>query len=408
MKPLNTLFFLIGLLIALSFSVPFAHSELVPWTTYSNPYYDRTCALTGGVTSLVGSGASETWGVIRDGVYTGWHDFIGQDGVYYSVTGPTSNTCYISRDYDYSPEPSTCSNGVKDGDEIGVDCGGSCTNGCECSCGEGYTLSMVSTPEGTSCECEAIVEPDKLDQCPIGYVKWWDDQNYMHCVATSDPVLVDSGLPQSESETFTSDTIGSTPSGSDGSTSDSPSSFAGGTFSVVESPTTTTTVDNGDGTSTITETTSMTSTDSTGSSTTVTRSSTYIQDNTTGEEIEGTRTTETEGDVAPEDNPENYDFAVHEDGDFSEMGISDEDKPDEEDWNTWFSDKMNNNPIKSVLDSVSVTTANSVCSFSGQVLGSTVEFSFCGDPYESTLEFMGYVLVFLSGIGAYFIVVGRG
>jgi hypothetical protein len=59
------------------------------------------------------------------------------------VCSPTSHTCVSS----------TCENGVRDGGEAGVDCGGPCTNQCQLVCGSGKKLcpDQLCVPVGSSC-----------------------------------------------------------------------------------------------------------------------------------------------------------------------------------------------------------------------------------------------------------------
>jgi len=66
------------------------------------------------------------------------------------------------------PQPESCSNGVKDSNELGIDCGSGCTNPCAEMCPEGYD-KICELGENTNCSCVKWVDKDTMGNCPAGY-----------------------------------------------------------------------------------------------------------------------------------------------------------------------------------------------------------------------------------------------
>jgi hypothetical protein len=269
-------------------------------------------------------------------------------------------------------------NGVQDGDEEGIDCGGSSGVECVNACPSGTHLV------GTG--CYHATDPDQYGNCPDGYSSGSVDGVTVECSKRIDTVALASPawLNDNPPEPFTGGSY-----------------FEQGTYSEVSSSTSET-VDNGDGTSTTTTTTTTTNSDGTESTTTTSTTS----NNSTGVVIGSTTTTT--GTTSPEENLENYTGGYSEVGEFEDMTDLSDLAPDQESWEDWLADQVSSNSIVSDIQSISVQTTNSQCSISGVVLGTELVFSMCGEPYQSTLDTMGYILIFLSGIAAYMIVVVRG
>lgn len=269
----------------------------------------------------------------------------------------------------------TASNGVMDDGEDGIDCGG--LTGVDCV--DGCPSDYVFFTEDGETVCQKGTDADSYGNCPTGY-------NFIppdYCTVSIPTTPVSPDIDTSILPAPTTDI------------------FEGGTFSTYTDTSTSDPVDNGDGTSTTITTTTTTGSD--GSSTSTTTSTTT--DNTTGD-IVGVSTTTT-GTTSPEENPENYDFGGSAAGDFDGMTLSADDLPVEDDYQEWFNSAVSSNPVVAAIESMSVQTSSPVCSISGQVLGTTVEFSMCGSLYTDTFSMMGNVLVFLAGVFGYFIIVGR-
>lgn len=68
---------------------------------------------------------------------------------------------------DPTPEPVSCSNGLADTNENGIDCGGSCAAFCAQVCPEGFNL--ITNVQTNVDECSKIVDADQWGQCPMGW-----------------------------------------------------------------------------------------------------------------------------------------------------------------------------------------------------------------------------------------------
>lgn len=302
------------------------------------------------------------------------------------ITFGTTSTSCTSLPPD---EPSTCNDGIISGDETGYDCGGSCLADCTPFC----PSSSVTQDNGDGTySCVESVSLDDYGNCP-------KDTSYVQgdtelggdtpdaCIKTTDPILG----PVDYNPSF----------------DDYTEPWDSGSYIIVENAYEPTVVDNGDGTSTETIVTERDLQDadgtSTGSSTTST--TTNVINNTTGAVISSVTTTS--GTTDPTDDPSNYDWSMPDgfgdnlDGDL--LG----DLPEEKSIEGLYNSFIMNNPVTTLFENTEITTADSVCSLSWNYKGTDIEFSLCGDPYESTFKYMGNILFFISTITGYFIIFGR-
>ena len=351
-------------------------------------------------------------------------------------------------------EPSTCSNYVKDADEIGIDCGGSCSADCVQACPDGYILNS-----GTG-QCETSSQPDNYNNCPSPYHYIGDDlcfysidSTFVNNTYTSDDVTITNpttlGSFNASSGTFSTSSSTSDTSETYGEVK----SVTQTTNSVTNNTTTTTlyneqVTSNGDGTETAT--TYVTKTFNNGTTEvvydyTITRpegsaegtgiitDSDGIPTGVQSVDLDGDGTTDTIGNIATtndadgdgvpdrveggggtagdgtsiEENPENYDFPAPAPGEFGDMVITDDDLPTEDDWLSWFNSEVSSNSVTSLIEGTKITTASPVCKLSGVVMDKTVDFTMCGTLFTDAFSIMGNILLFISFISSWFIIVGR-
>jgi hypothetical protein len=76
----------------------------------------------------------------NDEYHTGGYNNFSVGTYYKSYTYESQNKCYVIYSTNYEPPPPWEPNGVMDGDETGVDCGGSTGVECEYKCPDGYVL----------------------------------------------------------------------------------------------------------------------------------------------------------------------------------------------------------------------------------------------------------------------------
>jgi hypothetical protein len=205
-----------------------------------------------------------------------------------------------------SPEPSHCSNGVRDGDEVGIDCGGSCAPCNAAKCPEGYFY------DGYACRPPMPLS-DALGNCPPGMARYAQtnlcyDPAYLTALnggTCPDGYIADAGVCAPEPLKYNN--AGPEPDYPLLTDNPSYSEFASGSSSTNETKTVITT-DNGDGTSTRVSTSTYGGTTSGGGAGSVfggTKTTVEIIDNGTGEVISSsTETTQT--DENPLSNPGNY------------------------------------------------------------------------------------------------------
>ncbi len=173
-------------------------------------------------------------------------------------------------------EPAHCSNNVKDGDEIGINCGGSCSAECSHSCDYGVYDEAQD-------KCLSTTSPDKFGNCPE-FAGFHKDSNG-ECTHSSDPVLADPDFNNPDPG------------------ADAPQLPTGGSFSTVTDHSSTT-VDNGDGTTTTTDIDKQTGSD--GRSKTTTK--TTLKDKATGKVLGSS--TKVDIETPKEDNPDNYEYGT--------------------------------------------------------------------------------------------------
>jgi hypothetical protein len=220
---------------------------------------------------------------------------------------------------DLEAENSTCSNEIKDSGEVGIDCGGECSEECKIACASGSPYEVSDWPGVYYCAESVPVNSDGT--CNPGYVLTADGEN-CHKYTDLNPIIADDDyfakfdissdetttLPtdngttnsdttyaeQNPDETSTTDISTTTTTNSDGSTSTIDTKTVKNSDGSTTTTTTTTTI-NSDGSKTVTTVT--TSTDSSG--TTTGRSSTSTSYDSDGN-VTGTSTSSS-GDQTPTD-----------------------------------------------------------------------------------------------------------
>lgn len=310
-----------------------------------------------------------------------------------------------------SSEPSTCSNGVIDSDESGVDCGGSCDSVCD----------SETCPPGTQdlglAGCFPVdpdwdISKDAYGNCAGGTVDVSTDPSVTICVPTSyvpdssgncgdgmAPAFELSGgqsLCGPSPVAFSSD---DEPPEVDPFNFDQPS-FEKKSVSFIETESSEEITDNPDGTSTGVKTKEVRDSDDNlvSSETTTTD---YSGSGGSGD-ITGTSTARTSV-IPEEENPENYNLKPPQteyDGE-----IAQEDIPDKKSIADLLTDAISNNPLTNIITGSGLDLSGSATQLSWQYKGKTIVFDL--SDRGGVLSAMGTLLVFLAGIAAYFIIVGR-
>jgi len=275
-------------------------------------------------------------------------------------------------------EPETCSNGVKDGDETGIDCGGSCSAACEFSCPPG-TEELLG-PDGVTPGCFWYGLQDKYGNCPRGSVRATDLGYSDACYQEYGYVAAAAGI--------TPDAI-------------TLPSFSKGSFSVTEVVYPSTIVDNGDGTST--KTTVTQKTDGNGNVTNITNSE--VINNVTGATISSS--TEEIGEISAEDNPENYDIAGPETPEYDANLESGEDYPEETDLDQLL-DSFQNNSVVQAINGSGLQLSSASCSISATLFNRDVSISFCDSRIIEWLNVIGALLVSITYLSTPFMIFARG
>ena len=334
------------------------------------------------------------------------------------VTGSySSSACDVSTIPEPpATEPDTCSNAVQDPDEDGFNCGGPCASECDSlACPEGMS------PGGEGCvsddENDVIKRGDAYGSCPDGTVVI---PGQMANVTTPDciaPSLLtdDAGACQGDLVVSAVMYYGTSICGPKSVvySSDDPipdleytppdtSEYKKGSLSVVSSESSQT-VDNGDGTSTVTMHTSKEAEANSGTVLNSTKTVTNIVDNSTGAVISSTTTVNE--DTAVEDNPENYKttFSVPDanvyDADVTDMLPEQQNIPD------MIEGYLDQLPIMSALDNFSISSEFVECDmYIGEVFGTVLSIDMC--RWESVLRALGSVFLIVAQISALLIVVG--
>lgn len=317
--------------------------------------------------------------------------------------------------YDYQPapaEPDHCFNTVKDVDEIGVNCGGSCFSVCD----------MEGCPPGTDYftggGCFPVDPPwdiyqDSLENCAQGTVDVSNDPNVKICVPyqiVPDPdgncrdgydiaFELSSGQELCGPSLVLYSSDDSAPLMDEYFMESENPGFQPGTFSVVETEDISLT-DNLDGTSSKVTTTTLTDPNNN----TQTTTKTEIIDNDTNQVISSS--TVTEGETNPEDDTANYNYDIGE----YEMPSPDYDDPDlaEKNLDDIFDNLQSWNPFANFDDEMKITVSNPTCSLECNVdiMGPRqLGFSLC--EYQWAFNAVGLVLTFVSYLYG-FLVVARG
>jgi len=286
-------------------------------------------------------------------------------------------------------EPAACSNGEHDEGEEGIDCGGVCSTDCTPFC---PTSSVTEDNGDGTYSCVEIVSLDDYGNCPKGtsYVQGDTElggDTPDACIKTTDPILG----PIDYNPSF----------------DDYEEPWESGSYIIVENAYEPTVVDNGDGTSTETIVVDRDLQDSSGTSTgsTSTSTTTNVINNSTGAVISSVTTTS--GTTDPTEDPTNYDWSMPDGFGDDPGGDLINDAPEEKSIKALYNSFIISNPVTTLFADTEITTADSVCSMTWNYKGTDVEFSLCGDPYESTFTYMGNILVFICTITGYFIIFGR-
>ncbi len=417
----NTIYLLLGLLISVCLCAPFVHADVLqsdgtyyaynPEPTTSN----ITCRTTGlsmhpnpSVSSGGNSGCPIT---INFKAYSGGMSCpSGKSSyqVFYHCGKYCGSTPCEEDPWPPPVEPNTCSNGQVDGDESGIDCGGSCSAECQFYCPSGYEILL----SGDGIEfCGHESEPDELLNCPQGSTLREKTDGSSMCLATPDDYI-----PYGMSDEFYSENFELELSNLDIA---EPTDFSGLDTGSTIDYSGESVVNNGDGTETATV--SVTTTNSDGSSSTATTTVDRPEGSASGtgfapssssptgvQPAEGTPgNTLVTGTTATEDNPENYNYDLGSgEGDF-DGSLSEDDIPEEDDISDLFTGFLNDSPIATMITGSSIQTSAPVCALHWNYKGKDVVFSFCDEPWPSTLNFMGQILIFLSTVGTYFIIFGK-
>jgi hypothetical protein len=285
-------------------------------------------------------------------------------------------------------EPVYCTNGVKDQDELGIDCGASCLapdDNCTRFCPTNYFYNI------TVSQCEYIIESDQFGNCPSGYEKNFEltEGEWIQngCIHRQDDLLASADY-----------TI-------DDDFEDPPSNFS--TFlSTYNSVTNQSVVDNGDGTSTITETTTTitnegdTINEGDSSSTTV-----KIVDNSTGNVISSNTQESSNGSVS--DDPSNYIWSTDVDSSGVTGDVDMSLLPEEGDLGGTLDGYIYNSAVTGIIDNSGVTTSAQICSIDTVLFSQTVTLDFCSTDITDKLDLLGAFLVSLGYLMAVFMVFSR-
>lgn len=391
----RTLWFSVGVFVAFCLFWP-GSAAAETWTTwhdYTKAHTGVTCGIYSGGSRLVaegspviGSGSSYNNGYRRSsGVDVIGGLFTTASNTYYRAT-QTTTICRVERSTDYSPpptEPATCQNDVKDGDEVGYDCGGSCLAECSAYCPSNeyavYNVNGVQT-------CIATRTANSFGQCPSvgGATANSYDPATKECGYSQNALVAKSGLLADDPDLVSySD---------DMNWYELPDEYTPGTFNVVNTYDYST-VDNLDGTSTTTETKTETKTDTAGNSTTTTYVTNTTTNNTTGAVLDRDETIT--GEVAPEDNPANFPSLTA----FSAAPAFSTAAPDASrfaDRFTTFKTALEAAPIYAPLNAILSPTLGAGVSSYAVTMGSYGDTSINLADYEGVWDMMKYAILFCS------------
>lgn len=263
--------------------------------TASSPYYPTTCEAkaTNGIQDLDETGV-DCGGTFTPSCFPTCTDFTYSEWSACSLAGQRTRTVLSSSPANCingTPvlteacqyEPEQCTNGTKQENEEGIDCGGACPSVCVESCPVGFELYVYGTGVQVR-NCEKRISFDALNNCPAGYEKKYvlvNDQWILdHCAYTKAPLKHKEG---------TGDPLDDSPMISTLTTNTSASE----TFTNTQSTAAPTT--NGPVTTTVT-TSSQSVSNYYGSTTSISAIKTVTENSETGEKTE---TTETSTDIRP-------------------------------------------------------------------------------------------------------------
>lgn len=409
MQNINSLLaFLVGLLLSVSLLVPYSHaetcSENVPFCTgYSN---GSTCrAYTGAFESSetidVKLGAYVSYSAYDQGCGTPYDNTVYvMNGQLYVMTDRNLEACsadqvsYHRVKYSTSApecplppvEPSSCTNGSLDSGEIGIDCGGDCIDSCD------STICLNADAVFVDGVCQQQTKPDLFGNCPDGLTLSFEGD---YCGGDVTPPI----------QYYSGDLVTTPDQDFDYEPEPDIEHFTKGSFSVVASaPTITSSVDNGDGTSTVTTSQETTTTDQNGSSTVTTTTNNFDIDNGTGETISGSESQTIQAETPVEENPDNYNTSF----DYGDVSIFDpditNDLPDEVTFSSVIDGFIASYPLFSVLDDQTISFSNTSCETEMiDVFGVSLNFSLC--RFEDFLRSIGALFVVVAQAMAVFVVV---
>lgn len=438
-------FFLLGFLISLAIFTP-AHAYQTYCVNMDDSYYGTKHRFTDLSVSDSGSFSSTpsytTWGfyyVSSGKIYwrntSGWKIY-DDDGYNSSYTGYTCEELgYFSvvdisdpnnKETEYTTDPATCSNNVKDDDETGIDCGGSCSDECIISCPEFavYTSCSDCSVDDDNypgvCLYNAATETD--GSCPDGYI--YDDTDGGCDRFASDILYSDQDYIDNSEDNLSTETSGSISSVlTDYYETNPDTSGATTEISIVENEdgtyTTTTTKTNTNSDGSYSTTTTVINESSDGSSTSTTTTSNYSSTGSLTGSSTSTTSTDSDGNTTAssnesgdeaEDAEEDYDgidYSIDygEDTDYS-SDITD-DTPEELDLTQLFESFTDASPFSSIITGSTIETSGASCSLSFDYKGQTVEMGFCSDLATNTFDFMAPILVFTSTVFGIFIIFGK-
>lgn len=359
--------------------------------------------------------------------YTGDWYYVPQGTVYYYFSGTEiqkyTKTQYNGKwdriVYDYlgsctPQEPAHCSNGVLDGDETGYDCGGSCNSVCDsegCPPGTSYFYGNGCFPDNP----DWTISQDAYGACAQGTVNISQDPSVKICVPYG--IVPDSAGNCQEGLEIAYQMGGGQelcgPAIVNYSSDDTPPemqeysmeqpTYEKGSLSIVKYETPEDIVNNGDGTSTGTRTTEERDQDGNllGSTTIATN---YSGENGTGE-ITGVSTT-TATTIAAEENPENYNYQL-EQPDYGGVEVTENDVPEKKSITALVQGLIDNNPVATTIrnSGVELESETTELTWTYPATGQVITFDL--SDRNDVLATIGGILVFLAGISAYFIIVGR-
>ena len=362
----------------------FNHSGSAPTVWHSSGFqYTRNNEISSTL-PCVGTDTLSTWAygvdlVRQIGSSTGDPRCVeGQSEATYITWAVTQTICETPIDY--------CANYLKDNDESGIDCGGSCAAVCELTCPDGWPPVSESNwfPDG---KCFGALSPqNSLGQCPEGTAA--NSEN--GCIGIEDPLLM--------SDAFTTvEVVGMGIELQD-------LSYQGSTNVFTQETNPEITVDNGDGTSTVTSVSTDTTTSDTGMASTSETTRTDVVDNSTGDVISSSIVSVLVS--SPDDNLDNYDFPglfdSVDNGDYDPV-IATEDMPLEFDKETFFNELISSSPLISVLADVEITINNAICETPAiLVYGEPFSISLC--RWEPDLIQFGVLFVIICKMMSLFVV----